>query len=147
MLLLRLDGDKLDRALSVRSLSANALAKRLIIHHRPSSRTITGWLAGEEVSPRWRQAIILYFKAGDYVFLGDGSLSKAAISTHNMNRETLSHVTTIEHVTRAAVTAWRNGGGIEPSKLKALAAFLGVTPYSLLDDECRNEILELVNPT
>lgn len=138
MLTLQLNKENLDRLLIAQGISARKLSEHLYVMRAPTYRTITGWLDGAGVAPRWREAIVIKFNANFGIFDSHGALYKIALVRHNMNRETLGHVLIRETITPAAISEWRSGGGIEPDKLMALANYLHVVPYTLLASETCN---------
>lgn len=133
MLTLHIDKRSLDRILKTQRISARTLSQNLYIMRSPTKGTVTAWLEGGVVAPRWRLALVAAFHAD--IFNGDGSLQRSVFEQHGITREALGMVTIRETITASAISEWRGGGGIEPDMLFALANYLHVAPLSLLANE------------
>lgn len=134
MLTLHVDSEKLDRLLQAKNISSRMLSKHLRVLKAPTRRTINGWLGGEEVAPRWRQSIVDHFGLGLELFDSDGCFLKN-VGHFGVSADRLSRIKIYDSITPSAISEWRNGGGIEPDTLIALAGFLEVAPADLLDSE------------
>lgn len=147
MLTLQLNREVLDRVLTARGVNAKTLSEKLSVMRSPTYRTVTGWLDRMPVSPRWREAIAALLGSDQAeLFDESGRFSRSALDRRAVNRGTLSGVLIKETVSQAAVSEWRNGGGIEPDMLLALAHFLAVAPRSLLASETVSLINMIMQP-
>lgn len=148
MIILQIDKERFSRILRNSGMSANQLSQNLVICRHPTPRTLTTWMSGGVVASRWRPAICVSFRLEETdLFDNVGHMHKSIMKMNDVTRNRLAKVTINESITRACVTNWKRGGGIEPDNLIALASFLGVAPVRLLSAQTEHLLQTLVGPT
>lgn len=145
MIGLKIDPEHFEMLLQARGITANQLSRLLVVRHYPSPNVLNTWLHDTPVASCWRAAIATAFRVSeDELFDRAGCMYKDAICKHGITEHQLGAISIQETITRAAITNWKRGGGIEPDKLFALAELLDVQPARLLSTQTQEFLRRLV---
>jgi hypothetical protein len=133
MKVFRVSKRKLSAHIERLGFSYNDLSQVITIHYKPTRRTIETIQHGR-VPARWQKPVAdLVGIPASGLFQKDGKIAPDHLAT--VQNADLSKLYILHNLKRATIFAWvrsKNGGGIDPENLDALAKFLNTRPIDLV---------------